>query len=259
MCLIAFSYKQHPAYDFVFMANRDEFYERPTRPAQFWDDEPQLLAGKDLKAGGTWMGITKAGRFSALTNYRDPTSRRENAPSRGKLVLDYLKGDNPPGLYLRRLHPKADQFNGFNLLAGASGQLMYYSNKTGQAQALDAGLYGLSNELLDTDWPKTQHAKKKLDDILSREDGTIDMDELFTILQNQEPAPDDALPDTGIPKELERAVSPIFISTEKYGTRSSTVLLISSQGKVTFEERRYEKGSTEVEGTSSFEFELENG
>ncbi|MDZ7695110.1 MAG: NRDE family protein [Balneolaceae bacterium] len=241
MCLIAFSYQQHPSYDFIFIANRDEFYGRPTRPAQFWEDHHSLLAGKDLKEGGTWMGITERGRFSALTNYRNPSTRKEDAPSRGHLVLDYLKGGNPPELYLRRLHPKADKYNGFNLLVGAPGNLMYYSNKSNQATALDAGLYGLSNDVLDTSWPKTKQAKQQLSAVIQQDEDSIDKDALFEILQNEKQAADDQLPDTGIPKELERAVSPIFIKTEKYGTRSSTIVLISKEGEVTFEERRYKK------------------
>lgn len=256
MCLIAFAYKQHPKYDLVFAANRDEFYERPTRAAQFWDEQPDLLAGKDLKAGGTWMGITKAGRFAALTNYRDPASRNEEAPSRGHLVRNYLESSNPPGVYLRRLHAQADQYNGFNLLVGSPDELMYYSNHTGEASSLDPGLYGLSNELLDAPWPKTERAKAELSDTL-RED-EIDISALFEFLKDDQPAPDDQLPDTGIPRELERAVSPIFIKTEQYGTRSSTILLISNDGKVTFEEHRYKNGSTEVKDTSRFEFELED-
>lgn len=256
MCLIAFAYKEHPKYDLVFAANRDEFYERPTRAAQFWDEQPDLLAGKDLKAGGTWMGITKAGRFAALTNYRDPASRKEDAPSRGHLVLDFLKASNPAQLYLRGLHPKADQFNGFNLLVGSPEKLMYYSNHTGEAQPLDPGVYGLSNDLLDTPWPKTERAKDALSDVI--EQNEVDESALFELLKNDKPAPDDELPDTGIPRELERAVSPIFIKTEKYGTRCSTILLISKDGEVTFEERRYKNGSTEVKDTSRFEFELED-
>ncbi len=255
MCLIVFAYKQHPRYQFIFAANRDEFYQRPTRKAQFWNDHPNLLAGKDLKAGGTWMGITKGGRFSALTNYRDPASRKEDAPSRGKLVLNYLKGDNPPEVYLRQLHPKADQYNGFNLLVGSIDKLMYYSNHTEQSVMLDPGLYGLSNDILDTSWPKTDRAKEGLSQIMSSEQ--IDESELFDILRDDQPAAETELPDTGIPRELERAISPIFIKTEKYGTRCSTILLVDQNGNVTFEEQRFENGSMEIKEKNRYEFELE--
>lgn len=201
------------------------------------------------------MGITKGGRFAALTNYRDPASRKQDAPSRGHLVRDYLEASNPPGVFLRRLHPKADQFNGFNLLVGSPDKLMYYSNHKDEATLLEPGLYGLSNDLLETTWPKTRKAKEELSSIVKQD--TIDETALFEVLKNDQVAPDDQLPDTGIPRELERAVSPIFIKTEKYGTRCSTILLISKDGEVTFEERCYKNGSTEVENTSRFNFELE--
>ncbi|MFH5831777.1 NRDE family protein [Halalkalibaculum sp. DA3122] len=255
MCLIAFSYKQHPQYDLVFIANRDEFYERPTRKARFWDEEPDILAGKDLKAGGTWMGITRDGRLSALTNYRDMANRKENAPSRGHLVRNFLAGDIAPESYLQQLHSKAEQYNGFNLLVGSIHNLMYYSNKTGQPVSLDAGLYGLSNHLLDTPWPKTERSKKQLSEVIRQD--TIDESSLFEILKNDQAAPDSRLPDTGLSRDLERAVSPIFIATEEYGTRCSTILLVGSNGQVTFEERRYKKGSATVKDNSRFEFELE--
>lgn len=256
MCLIAFSYKQHPRYDLVFIANRDEFYERPTREAQFWDEQPDILAGKDLKEGGTWMGITREGRMSALTNYRDmDDNRKENAPSRGHLVLDFLAKSFPPESYLEQVDSKADEFNGFNLLVGSVDNLMYYSNETGDPVALDSGLYGLSNHLLDTPWPKTRWSKEKLSAVIQQD--TVDESALFEILKNDQIAPDSELPDTGIPKELERAVSPIFIKTEKYGTRSSTVLLIHKNGNVTFEERRYKIRSTEVDEKNRYEFVID--
>lgn len=254
MCLIAFSYKQHPEYDLIFVANRDEFYERPTRKAQFWDEKPDILAGKDLKAGGTWMGITRSGHLSALTNYRDMENHSEKAPSRGQLVLDYLDKETDPHHYLQKIQPKADQFNGFNLLVGSVNQLMYYSNKTDTPQSLDSGLYGLSNHLLDTPWPKTEQSKQKLYQVIQQDE--INLPALFKLLQNDQEAPDSELPNTGIPKELERAVSPIFIKTENYGTRCSTVLLVSKNGEVTFEERRYKTRSTEVKERNKYEFKI---
>lgn len=256
MCLIAFSYNQHPKYDLVFAANRDEFYQRPTRPAMFWEEHPGVLAGKDLKAGGTWLGINKKGEFAALTNYRDPQMQKDNAPSRGHLVLDFLTNSDNADQYLRKVDQMAGRYDGFNILTGSMEQLLYYSNHPNRIITVEPGLYGLSNHLLDTPWPKVRRAKQELSDILeSREN--IDAEDLFEILKIDIPADEDQLPDTGIPKELERAVSPIFIRTSKYGTRSSTVLLIENSGRVTFEERRYKSGTTDVDERNRFEFEIE--
>lgn len=257
MCLLVFSYKQHPVYELIFATNRDEFYGRATRAAQFWDEEPSVLAGKDLQAGGTWLGVTKEGKFSALTNYRDPSLQKEDPPSRGHLVLNFLKGDQNPEQYLQDVDNNANQYNGFNLLAGnlAEGSLMYYSNQQQELKNLDAGLYGLSNKLLDTPWPKVQIAKEELRKITGKED--FSEEALFDLLKNYERAPEDQLPETGIPKELERAVSPIFIKTENYGTRNSTVILVDKNGNITFEERRYKSGTQIVEDTNRYEFQLE--
>lgn len=255
MCLLVFSYRQHPVYDLVFASNRDEFYGRPTRAAGFWDEHPSVLAGKDLEAGGTWMGIARDGDFSALTNYRDPSISKENPPSRGHLVLDFLVNGDDPEPYLEKVHQAADEYNGFNLLTGNTSRLMYYSNQQKEIKLLEPGLYGLSNKLLDTPWPKVQKAKTDLQ--LAIKDEEISLDGLFDILVNDKQAPENQLPDTGIPKELERAVSPIFIKTERYGTRNSTVVLIDKSGKVTFEERRYKNGSRQIEDTNRYEFQIE--
>ncbi|NGP75496.1 NRDE family protein [Balneolaceae bacterium YR4-1] len=261
MCLLVFSYKQHPIYDFVFATNRDEFYDRPTRPAKFWSDHPNILAGKDLQAGGTWLGITKNGKFSALTNYRDPSIQKEDPPSRGHLVLDYLKEGKTIDQYLKDVDKKANQYNGFNLLSGnlSDGEtgLMYYSNQQNEIRRLEAGLYGLSNKLLDTPWPKVTRAKKALDTLIRS--GEVSEEKLFDLLQDDTQASEEELPDTGIPHELEKAVSPIFIKTDRYGTRNSTVILVEKSGKVIFEERRYQNGSMEVENTNRYEFFIEHG
>lgn len=253
MCLLVFSYRQHPDYDLVLAANRDESYDRPTRAAGFWNDQPQLLAGKDLRAGGTWLGITKSGAFSALTNFRDPQLHRENAPSRGHLVLDFLKNPGDPNAFLKRVDQKADEYAGFNLLAGNARHLCYYSNQQKNVRPLEAGLYGLSNHLLDTPWPKIVAAKNALAAITQRE---ITEEALFDLLLNEDKAIDAELPDTGIPLEIERKVSPIFIKGDRYGTRCSTILLIDKSGKVTFEERRFLAGTQEIDEVSRFEFEL---
>lgn len=254
MCLLVFSYKEHPVYDLVVAANRDESYERPTRPAQFWDDQPRILAGKDLKAGGTWMGISRDGTFSALTNFRDPAIQKENAPSRGHLALEYLMKREKPAEYLHKVDEKADQYSGFNLIVGDSNQMCYYSNQQKEIRLLEPGLYGLSNHLIDTPWPKILSAKKALSEAI--QDKSISEEDLFHLLKDEREALDENLPDTGIGRELEKKVSPVFIKGDYYGTRSSTILLINKMGEVTFEERRFKQGTQEIDEVSRFEFQI---
>lgn len=254
MCLITFAYQSHPEYELIFAANRDEYYGRPTREARFWDEEPRILAGKDLKAGGTWMGITKNGYFSALTNYRDPSEVKENAPSRGKLPLEYLKHEMNPEKYFQQLKKSDEKYNGFNLLAGSLGKICYYSNRRESIHVLQPGIFGLSNHLLNTNWPKVQRARTNMKNLIGNDN--ISEEALFDLLADDTPAPDNKLPDTGLSKDLEKAVSPVFIKTEKYGTRSSTIMLISKNGKVKFVERRFKMGSKEPEGTSQFTFTI---
>lgn len=255
MCLIVFSYQQHSKYDLIFAANRDEHYNRPTRPAQLWDDHPQILAGKDLKAGGTWMGINKEGAFAALTNFRNPAIRKPNPPSRGHLVLDYLKNDENPKNYLQTVDEKADQYMGFNILAGTPEQLSYYSNQQNKIQLLDSGLYGLSNHLLDTPWPKVEKAKRELEQVLQHD--SISEEALFGLLADDQEAPDYELPNTGIPQEVERKVSPIFIKSNGYGTRCSTLLLVDKNREVTFIERRFKAGTLDIEDENRYQFSIE--
>lgn len=242
MCLIAFAYKIHPVYDLVLIANRDEFYARPTREAMFWSEEgfPDLLAGKDMEAGGTWMGITQTGKWAAVTNYRDISNIKENAPSRGNLVLDYLKGNNSAQNYLENIHNKADSYNGFNLLIGEEENVYYYSNQTHKITVVQPGIYSLSNALLNTHWPKSDTAKKNLQTCIAN--NTLDKTSLFAILTDFEKAPEKKLPHTGLPAEMEKELSSIFIKTQNYGTRSSTLLLKEKSGKASFIERLYNNG-----------------
>lgn len=254
MCLIVFSYKQHPDYDLIFAANRDENHSRPARAAQFWDDHPDILAGKDLKAGGTWMGVSKQGAFAALTNYRDPELERDNPPSRGKLVLDYLKGNGNPLPFLNKLDKQADAYEGFSILAGTINKLAYYTNQDNKIQLLERGLYGLSNHLLDTPWPKVKRAKEQLYQIIQKD--AISEEALFNILADEQEAPEEQLPDTGIPKDIEKKVSPIFIKGDDYGTRCSTILLIDTNGGVTFSERRFKAGTMDIADQNRYQFTI---
>ena len=255
MCLITFSYRQHPDYPLIFAANRDEHYKRPSRNAEFWDDHPNLLAGKDLKAGGTWMGITKQGTLAALTNYRDPSIQKDTPESRGHLVRDFLTNTEEAASYLQNVDKQAQNFEGFNLLAGTLNQLYYYSNQTNKIIQLDSGLYGLSNHLLDTPWPKVQGAKEKLQAMI--QDDAVSEHALFNLLADDREAPEDQLPETGIPREIEKKVSPIFIKSDGYGTRASTVLLIDNKGQVTFTERNFAAGTQQVDDENRYQFSIQ--
>lgn len=254
MCLIVFAYKDHPQYDLIFAANRDEFYHRPTRAAHFWADHPDVLAGTDLSAGGTWMGINRRGAFAALTNYRDPSISKEQPPSRGHIVLDYLAHQRKPEPFLKNLHQRSSSYMGFNILTGTPDNLLHYSNISQKIARVEAGVHGLSNHLLDTPWPKVKQSKQELNELIHTADFSEEL--LFEILKNDLPAPPQALPNTGIPKELEKKISPIFIKTEDYGTRSSTILLIDKQRHVTFEERCYNEKNDEFENPNRFEFSI---
>ncbi len=237
MCLILFSYECHPRYRLVLAANRDEFYDRATAPLAFWSDAPRILAGRDLKAEGAWMGVDRFGRFAALTNFRDPASLKPNAPSRGDLVSDFLRGSVPPRTYLEALQAMGDRYNGFNLLVGDGDCLYYFSNRTGEIRKLIPGIYGLSNRFLDTPWPKVETGKQEFERMLSQD--RIETESLFRLLADRTRPPDDQLPNTGVGVELERMLSYRFITGEHYGTRSSSVLLMGRDHRVRFSERTF--------------------
>ena len=238
MCLLLIAYKKHPEYKLIVAANRDEFYDRPTAPVKWWDDNPSVLGGKDLKSGGTWLGMTKSGKFAAITNYRDPESRKDNARSRGLVVSDYLSGDCSASDYVDSLSSRSSFYNGFNLMCGDAKGLYYYSNRGGDPLCLGAGLYGLSNHLLDSPWPKVEKGKKVLSKILFNAP-SIFVESVFSLLENNDIPPDPSLPDTGVGIDWERILSPIFIKSEKYGTRSSTVILVDNRGEVYLKERSF--------------------
>lgn len=238
MCLIFFSLRQHPTYKLIVAANRDEFYQRKTAAADFWEDNPAILAGRDLEGGGTWLGMNRNGKISLLTNYRDPANISPTAPSRGKLVSDFLANDESGETYLKRIEPTAPQYNGFNLIVGNPNELWYLSNYRKGVLPIQPGFYGLSNHLLDTPWPKVVRGKEKLKPVLSQ--SKIDPGELFDLLYDDQRAEDAQLPETGIGLERERALSSMFIKTSNYGSRCSTVILVDYQNRVSFSERVYD-------------------
>jgi len=263
MCLLLIAHRVHPKYPLVLAANRDEFYVRPTDPLAFWPGEPHVLAGRDLQGGGTWLGITRKGRLAAVTNYREPKRKTQQARSRGLLIHDFLTGCESPLSFLNHIRSQEEQYSGFNLIVGdladRSGVgLFYYSNRHDEIIALDAGLYGLSNHLLDTPWPKVQRGKRGLQEIL--ELGVdISPEVVLKILGDQTLAPDAHLPDTGIGLPLERLLSPIFITSSDYGTRSSSVILMDEQGEITFVERAYPKFADRIVEAETHSFKLTIG
>lgn len=249
MCLIVFALDCHPRYRLVLAANRDEYYSRPTTPAAFWADAPQVLAGRDLLAGGTWLGVTKESRLAAVTYYREPSLPVHQPPSRGRLAADFLTGSMPPEDYRERLRQEGGRYGGFNLLFGDDVGLFYHANRGDAPFRVASGVHGLSNGLLDTPWPKVVAARDRLAELL-RED-TVAPEALFALLADRSPYPDPQLPDTGFGIERERHLSPIFIAGSDYGTRSSTVLLIDRDGRVTFIERTFDNRQA-VAATVSF-------
>jgi uncharacterized protein with NRDE domain len=257
MCLLLFAYQSHPDYQLVLAANRDEFYDRPTRAAAFWDDAPDILAGRDLKAGGTWMGITKTGRFAVITNYREAGLTKENAPSRGDLVKDFLRGDSRPHDYLKTVQEKGQTYNGFNLIIGDVNDLFYYSNRNENIHDIEPGVHGLSNCLLNTPWPKTSQGTFKLQTTLDQKEA-FSPEDIFAILADRSTPSDAELPDTGIGLEWERLLSPMFITSDIYGTRCSSILLWKHTGEVTFIERTFDRvaGSEPKISTQHYTFTL---
>jgi len=236
MCLILLAWRAHPGYPLIVAANRDEFFTRPTAPAGFWTEAPGILAGRDLEAGGTWLGVNLKQRFAALTNYREGGRQRADAPSRGTLVADFLAADSDAQTYLELLSRRAADYNGFNLFVGDGRRLAYYSNKLSEPRWLEPGIYGLSNHLLDTPWPKLSAAKTAFAGALAQLPNPCPF---FELLADQEIVADMHLPETGALLEWERILSAIFVSSPDYGTRASTLLTIHRTGLVTLIERSF--------------------
>jgi uncharacterized protein with NRDE domain len=253
MCLILFAWQSHPRYSLVVAANRDEFHLRPSDAADFWKDEPDILAGRDLEAGGTWLGLTRSGRFAAITNYREPIVP-EHFPerSRGHLVSDFLKSGETPLQQAEMIHAAGPAYQGFNLLLGTSGELAYVSNRGEHAVSVGAGSHGLSNHLLDTDWPKVHSGRARLDRLL--QDEALEAEALFELLT------DKTLTPGAMPENIEASLAPdrlmkhYFIVSPVYGTRCSTVVLVGRDGCVQFLERQF-NSQGKATGTSAFSFQ----
>jgi len=252
VCLIAVAWRAHAQYPLVVAANRDEFHERPSAAAQFWDDRPEILGGRDLECMGTWLGMTRGGKFAAVTNVRDGTDAGAAARSRGLLASGYLANGVRAADFAAQAAAEGDAYRGFNLFVADAEELWWVSNRGGAPRRLAPGVYGLSNHLLDTPWPKVLRAKARLAEVL---EGAPALDTLFELLADDARAPDPELPDTGVGLERERLLSSLKIVSGTYGTRCSTAITVSAEGAVRFAERAYDRDGRDLD-TMRYEFKL---
>jgi uncharacterized protein with NRDE domain len=253
MCLVLVVWRAHPLYPCLVAANRDEFHARPAARAEWWPDHPHILAGRDLEAGGTWLGVTRAGRFAALTNYRDPEQRRAAVPSRGALVTSMLESGASVAEGLTHLRAVGRDYNGFNLIFSDGERLGIYESVRGDGRELGPGIYGLSNHLLDTPWPKVQNAKTRMEAALS---DLTDTAPLLDLLRDDRAASDAQLPRTGVSLDWERLLSSAFVRARDYGTRCSTIIRIEHQGRAYFDEWSWDSVGSDI-GRTSLQFVLE--
>ena len=252
MCLIVVGHCMHPDYPLVLAANRDEYYQRPTVAADFWAQAPEVLAGRDLQGGGTWLGVTRQGRWAALTNVRG-AGPAPAGHSRGLLVSGFLRSTDAPQRYLARVARWGHRFAGFNLLAGDCSEVASFSNRDTGVRLLTPGCYGLSNHLLDSPWPKVEQAKEQFKAVLARPGFKLDL--LWPVLSDRQLPNTKSLPETGLDPDLERALGAIFVQLPGYGTRCSTLVAIGRDGHIRMAERRYASDGR-IEGESRFAFNL---
>ncbi|MBY4676890.1 NRDE family protein [Marinobacterium arenosum] len=238
MCLIAFSYRQHPDFPLILIANRDEFYARPSLPLGFWSEHDHILGGRDLEQDGSWLALNRDGKLAAVTNHRDGRNRPTDKRSRGHLIRDYLVGEQSAAEFALALQRQGHHYGGFNLLLGDCDDLYYLSNRGGGYRRLKPGLYGLSNAHLDTPWPKLTALKKRLHNYLAT-DSEPHCEQLLPLLWHPQQANDNQLPDTGISHEWEKLLSSCFIQSEHYGTRASTALIQHRDGRVWIAEQNF--------------------
>lgn len=249
MCLIAFAYRVHPDYELILAANRDEFFHRPSTPAHHWATHPHIFAGRDEEQGGTWLGMDTFGRFTALTNYRQPDTNTYPR-SRGHLTADYLVNSLSAQAYIKQLETQLQEnpetYAGFNLLIKDREDFFYLSNRSdGKAKKLAPGLYGLSNHLLDTEWPKLRKVKSRLAELIKgsewpNDESTVVWPAVRDTFRDPEKAEREQLPITGVPPDVELMLSSVFIEGAHYGTRATTFVTVNQRGQVCFYEQNYD-------------------
>ncbi|MEM7562513.1 MAG: NRDE family protein [Pseudomonadota bacterium] len=243
MCLILFAYQTHPDYPLVVIANRDEYYARPTENAGWWDGN-DIFAGRDLDAGGTWLGVNRSGQFTAVTNVREPHNAQVAVKSRGELTRNFLRDHLDPETWLKQLQPDDHDYAGFNLLLGSPSDLWFYSNREQKMRALEPGIFGVSNGTFDEPWPKLKSGRQALTELIG---DSWDTEQLMAILASETLASDDDLPNTGVTLEIERRLSSRFIRSPDYGTRASTVVTFDHTGRVNFIEQNFLNSDTRGE------------
>lgn len=257
MCLLSFAFNQLPTAPLIVVANRDEFYKRPTQPMHWWQDKP-ILAGRDIEAGGTWLGLSASGRFAAITNYRQ-VSKNAQAEiaflSRGNLVADFLCSDLSAMQWCQSVNQTFTRYDGFNLLLYDGKGLVYLNNfQDSVPQSLPAGIYGLSNHSLDSPWPKVNYARQKMRQIVTQNPALKgnQVTHMLDSLSLQKTYPPHLLPNTGIPPEWEQLLSSAFITSPDYGTRCTTAVIISREGTISVAEGTYNS----VQDTEDIVFQI---
>jgi len=243
MCLILFAWKAAPGAPLVVAANRDEWFARPAKAANFWPDHPAILAGRDEQAGGTWLGVTRGGRFAALTNYRSPVQKRGDVPSRGELVAAFLAGADSAEGFVGELHARATAYNGFSLLACDGERMFFYSNYGEGPAEIEPGVHGLANHLLDTPWPKVVKGRDGLAKLIHQ---PFDVARCLALMDDNVPAEERDLPASGTDAESERRLSSLRILAGDYGTRCTSVLRFTDSGTGEFSERTYHRDGRTV-------------
>ncbi len=241
MCLILFAIDQHKDYPLVVIANRDEFYVRPTRSAHWWEDEPSIFAGRDLQANGTWMGVDRKGRFAAVTNVREPGMKHDAPKSRGDLPKNFLQGELSAEDYLKQVLAHSGDYAGYNLLVADTSGCWFVSNRSDGIRKIPAGIYGVSNGQFDEPWPKLETGKQALRKSLQ---ASVEVEELLAILFDKNQAADELLPGTGVPRDFERLLSSRFIHSNEYGTRASSVVMFSTDNTISFIEQNFDRDGT---------------
>ena len=249
MCLIVLAIGQHPEYPLILAANRDEFHARPTAGADWWDDRPDILGGRDLQAGGTWLAVSCEGRLATVTNFRDAKLPDSGLRSRGHLVTDFLDSPSSPDGYLDGIDE--DAYAGFNLIVADGSEVAYLSNREEGKRNLSPGLYGLSNALLDGPWDKVMRSKERLGDLVKRDD--VDIDSLLRLMDDRKPGPADEVERGRLDFDTAHAITAPFIVLPEYGTRCTTVVLVDNDGRWRFVERRFDSNGRPT-GDSDFSF-----